>query len=74
MGTVQTLNSKCLRHTYSGRTVSARTQRNNDAERNSVGWRPKIHSDDAVNCWESLESLWGVFLKKTFVYILTKFK
>jgi len=37
-------------------------------------WALKHHLDDAVGCWESLESLWGVFLKKTFICILTKFK
>jgi len=36
-GTVQNLNSKDLRDTYSGRTVSARTQRNIVAIRDSVG-------------------------------------
>ena len=40
-GTVQNLNSKGLRDTYSGRTVSARTQRNIDAVRDSVSRSPK---------------------------------
>ena len=40
-GTVQNLNSTSLRDTYSGRRVSARTERNIDAVRDSVGWSPK---------------------------------
>ena len=36
-GTVQNLNSKGLRNTYSGRRVSARTERNIDAVQDSVG-------------------------------------
>ena len=40
-GTVQNLNSKGLRDTYSGRRVSARTERNIDAVRDSVGRSPK---------------------------------
>ena len=40
-GTVQNLNSKGITDTYSGRKVSARTERNIDAVRNSVGHSPK---------------------------------
>jgi len=40
-GTVHNLNSKCLRDTYSGRTVSARTQSKIDTVRDSVGRSPK---------------------------------
>ena len=40
-GTVQNFTLKDLRDTYPGRTVSARTQRNIDAVRDSVGRRPK---------------------------------
>ena len=40
-GTVQNLNSKGITDTYSGREVSARTERNIDAVRNSVGHSPK---------------------------------
>ena len=40
-GTVQNLNSKGLRDTYSGQRVSARTERNIDAIQDSVGWSPK---------------------------------
>ena len=39
--TVQNLNSKGLRDTYCGRTVSTRTHRNIVAVRNSVDWSPK---------------------------------
>jgi len=39
------------------RTVSARMQRNIDAVRDSVGRSRKNHWDDAVNWWESLDSL-----------------
>ena len=40
-GTVQNLNSKGLRDTYSGRRVGAKTERNIDAVRDSVGQSPK---------------------------------
>ena len=40
-GTLQNLNSKGITDTYSGRKVSARTVRNIDAVRNSVGHSPK---------------------------------
>ena len=40
-GTVQNLNSKGLRDTYSGRSASARTERNIDAVQDSVGRSPK---------------------------------
>ena len=40
-GTVQNCNSKGLGDTYSGRRVSARTERNIDAVQDSVGQSPK---------------------------------
>jgi len=49
-GTVQNLNLKGLRDTYSVQTVSAKMQRNIDAVWDSVGQR-------SVNCWESLKNL-----------------
>ena len=40
-GTVHNFNSKCLKDTYSGRSVNARTERNIDVVRDSVGRSPK---------------------------------
>ena len=73
-GTVQNLNSKGLRDIYSGRRVSARTERNIDAVRDSVGGAQRNHFDDAVKSWESLDSHWGVFLNHIFICILTRSK
>ena len=57
-GTVQNLNSEDLRDTYSGRRVSARTERNIDAVQDSVGWSPKKSlwwcSQELGISWESL--------------------
>ena len=58
-GTVQNLNSKGLRDTYSGQRVSARTERNIDAVRDSVGWSPKKSLQQCSRqelgiSWESL--------------------
>jgi len=47
-GTLQNLNSKGLRDTYSGRRISARTERNIDAVRESVGRVQRNHFDDVV--------------------------
>ena len=59
-GTVQNLYFKGLRDTYSGRSVSAKTQRNIDAVRNPVIGSARAlqnHLDDTVNCLESRESV-----------------
>ena len=58
-GTVENLNSKCLRDTYSGRTVSARTQRNIDAIPDSVG---KFASN-------AVEAIWSIFWKEHDFYV-----
>jgi len=54
-GTVQNLNSKGLRDAYSGRTVTARPQRNIYAVQDSVGRSPK-KSLKWLNCWVSQSS------------------
>jgi len=51
-GTAQTLSSKGLRNTYSDRMVSARTQRNIDAVRDS----------------NAVEAIWSIFRKKHYFY------
>ena len=57
-GTVQNLNSKGLRDTYSGWRLSARTLKNIDAVWDSLGWSPKKSlwwcSQELGISWESL--------------------